>query len=337
MSTHKIEQVIQAIKNFEIKQLYELLDDNISYMNVTKSLFLKTLKKKFKSAYKDDCYSFDDVYFGICGSCNKGCEGMTFLSESGYYLDLYIESKDGKKIDDIYICNDLTNFTNLHKINDLGFSFCKDEEVTFEPSKEYLIIKQQCSLLLSEIASFKDKIKLEDLLEWYSGFNYTRGVIDQLEPLECFDYKLYNKVFNLTCRIDRITNIHSKSEQATEALINYQLATSEREKLIWFFENHQNHYGTIYFKFPKNWKVNSCVIYKANNVELIIDITGYEYVMDYFIKIDEFYDELMEKYKPLPEHFEQSENGGIEYSVENYLRLHNKHLDVVKMYDREIN
>lgn len=93
--------------------------------------------------------------------------------------------------------------------------------------------------------------------------------------------------------------------------------------MIWFFENQQNHYSTIYFKFPKNWKVNSCVIYKANNIELIIDISGYEYVMDYFIKLDNLYDKLMEKYKPLPEHFEQSESGSIEYSLENHLRLHN--------------
>ena len=57
--------------------------------------------------------------------------------------------------------------------------------------------------------------------------------------------------------------------------------------------------------------------------------------MDYFSKLDNLYNELMEKYKPLPEHFEESATGNIEYSLENHLKLHNKHIDILEMYGKE--
>ncbi|TDN87315.1 hypothetical protein DET49_1124 [Salegentibacter sp. 24] len=335
MNNNSIYQITQAIKNFDIKTLDEILDDDISYMDVTKSLFLKKLKKKFKNARKDGCHFFDDVFFGICGSCNIGCEGVTFLSKSGYYIDLFIESKDDKTVSDICICNKLNNFADLDKKIDLGFSFCKDEKVTFKASTEYTLIEQHLNTMLSDLSDFKIKIFLDDLIEWYDKFNYLRSVIDQLGPFECFDYKLYSKAFGLTNQINNIYNLKSKTEYAADALITYHQTTSEREKLIWFLENRKDHNGTINFQFPREWRKDLCVIYKINNIKLTIDFSGYEYVLDYFIKLDNFYDELMEKYKPLPEHFDESETGYIECSLENHLILHHKHLDVVEMYRRK--
>ena len=86
MTINSIDEIIQAIKSFDIASLKELLDDDTPYQDVSKALFLQKLEKKFKQAKSDDCHSFDNVFFGICESCNKGCEGMTFLSNSGYYL-----------------------------------------------------------------------------------------------------------------------------------------------------------------------------------------------------------------------------------------------------------
>ena len=325
MTINSIDEIIQAIKSFDIASLKELLDDDTPYQDVSKALFLQKLEKKFKQAKSDDCHSFDNVFFGICESCNKGCEGMTFLSNSGYYLDLFIESKDGETADDIYVCNKLTNFTDLEKSIDLGFSFYKDEHHLFKPSTEYTLIKQRFQLLKTESKYIKSPILYDELVNWYSNYDYLSNTIDQLGPFACFDYKLYGKAFNLVSQFDNIFKLKAKAEQATDGLINYHLAKTEREQLIWFYENQNNHYSTVYFKLSKNWWTNSIVNYKTDNLKLEIDISGYEYVMDYFIKLDNLYDKLMEKYKPLPEHFEQSE------------RLHNKHLDVLINYSRNNN
>jgi hypothetical protein len=330
-----IDQITQAIKNFDVASLKELLDDNKTYQDVSKSLFLKKLKKKFNQAKRDDCHSFDDVFFGICGSCNKGCEGMTFLSNSGYYLDLFIESKDSKTVDDIYVCNKLTNFTDLEKSMDLGFSFYKDEYLLFKPSTEYTLIKQQYKLLKKESKDIESPILLDELVDWYSDYDYLSNTIDRLSLFAGFDYKLYGNAFDLVSQFDNILKMKAKADQATEALINYHLAKTEREQLVWFYENQNNHYGTVYFKLSKSWRKDSIVTYKSDTLKLKIDISGYEYVMDYLEKLDALYDHLMEKYQPLPEHFEQSETGGIEYSLENHLRLHNKYLDVIEKYERK--
>ena len=335
MKINSIKEITQAIKNFDIESLKELLDDDKPYQDVSKTLFLKKLEKKFNQAKRDDCHSFDDVFFGICESCNKGCEGITFLTNSGYYLDLFIESKDGETADDIYVCNKLTNFTDLEKSMDLGFSFYKDEHFDFKPSNEYTLIKEQYELLKNESKDIKNPILYDELVDWYRDYDYLSNTIDRLGPFACFDYKLYGKAFNLVSQFDNIFKLKAKAGQATEALINYHLAKTEREQLIWFYENQNNHYGTVYFELSKSWRTDSIVNYKADALKLEIDISGYEYVMDYFEKIDALYDRIMEKYKPLPEHFEQSETGSIEYSLENYLRLHNKYLDVIERFGRK--
>ncbi len=331
----QINLITQAIKDFDIASLKELLEDDKPYQDVSKSLFLEKLEKKFNQAKRDDCHSFDDVFFGICGSCNKGCEGMTFLSNTGYYLDLFIESKDGETADDIYVCNKLTNFTDLEKSMDLGFSFYKDEHLLFKPSTEYTLIKQQYQSLKTESKNIKSPILYDEFVNWYSNYDYLSNTIDQLGPFTSFDYKLYGKAFNLASQFDNIFKLKAAAEQATEALINYHLAKTEREQLIWFYKNQNNHYGTVYFELSENWREDSIVTYNSDALRLEIDISGYEYVMDYFEKLDGLYNGLMEKYKPLPEHFEQSETGGTEYSLENHLRLHNVHLDVIKKYGRK--
>lgn len=327
-------EIIQAIKNFDIDKLSTLLHDEKPYMDVSKSLFLRTLKKKFESAKEDGCHSFDDVFFGICESCNKGCEGMTFYSNSGYYLDLFMEG-DNKFVGDIYVCNKLLNFTNLEKIYSLGFSFSLDEEVKFKPSSEYKVIKEQYKSLLKDIASFEPNIKLDKLVIWYNRYSYLKNFVDNIDPFFDLDYKLYSKAFSLISDIDDIIKINTKADYAVDALITFREAATEREKLIWFFENKNDHRSTNYFTLSEDLSIGSFIFFKSDRLELAIDISGYEYVMDYFINLDNLYDDLMEKYKPLPKHFEESETGSVEYSLQNHLRIHNKHLDVIEMYNRK--
>ena len=327
-------QIIQAIKNFDINKLDNLLDDERSYMDVSKTLFLKTLEKKFKSAKKNGCNSFDDVFFGICESCNKGCEGMTFLSNSGYYLDIYMED-DNETVSDIYVCNKLVNFPDIEKLYDLGFRFCLDEAVLFKPDSEYTIISKEYKSLLEDIEHLEPNIKLDELVSWYNDYSHIRNFVAEIDIFLSFNYKLYTKVFSLISDINKITRIKTREHHAVDALINFQKTTTEREKLIWFFENETDHYGMYLFKLPKDLSLDSFVSFKSDNIQLTIDISGYEYVMDYFRKLDDFYDELMEKYKPLPEHYEQSPDGNVEYSLESFLKLRNVHLDVVEEYGRK--
>lgn len=328
-------KIIQAIRNFDTAALQHLLDDDRSYMNVTKTLFIKTLDKQFQKAKNENCHAFDDVYFGICEHCNKGCEGMTFFSDSGFYLDLYIESKDEKSVQDIYVCNKLTNFNDLDKTMSLGFSFYKDEQLKFRPSQDYLLVKKQFRLLRSELRNLKVGIHLDDLENWYDSFSFLKNYIHNLGLFVCFEYKLYDKASTALHSIENIIAIKHHAESATDALIEFYLVKSERDKLIWYFENQKNKLSTYGFKIPKDLQNDCYIDYNLDKFKLTVDISGYEYIVDYFMKIDDSFYEFMEKFAPLPEHYKQSKTGYVECSLLNYLKLHNKHLDVVEMYQNQ--
>lgn len=328
MNKNNSDQIIRALKNFDIEALSHLLDDDKSYMNVSKKRFLRALNKAFHSARQNGSHAFDDVFFGICGHCNKGCEGRTFFSNTGHFLDLFIEAKDGTSVDDIYICNNLTNFTNLEKRYDLSFRFYKDDEVKFIPDQEYLRLRHQFNSMKSEFELLKDGISLDDLVEWYAEFDYLRSHINNLDFLDRFEYKLYKRADALVYDLDSIIIIKNRAQHAVEALIDIQMATSEKEQVIWFFENEEDHYSSS----DINSSINSNLLtFQSHKRELIINISGYEYVLDYFHKVDDVHDALMEKYQPLPEHYKHS-GTRIEYSLESYLRLHHKYLDVLDQY-----
>ena len=329
-------QIIQAIKNFDINKLNTLLDDERSYMDVSKSLFLKTLEKKFESAQKNGCNSFDDVFFGICESCNKGCEGMTFYSNSGYYLDIYMEDEN-ETVNDIYVCNKLLNFTNLKKTHDLGFNFKLDQEVRFSPDNDYIIIRNQYKSLINDLDSLNPNIKLNAFVDWFKGYSYMRNFIANTSFFVVLRYELYYKIFNLISDIDKILKVSIKAKHAIEALIDFQIATSEREKLIWFYENEADHKATKYLLIPENLSIDPVVSVKcySHNLDITVNISGYEYVIDYFRALDNFHDEMIEKYFPSQEYFLEAGEEGLVYSIEKYLTIHKVHLDVLKRYGKK--
>ena len=325
-------RIIQSIKNFDLDALESLLDNEKSYMDVSKSLFISTLQKQFEWAKVEGCHAFDDVFFGICERCNIGCEGMTFLSNSGHYLDIFIESKDGFSVDDIYVCNKLTNLFDLGKRYDLGFSFDDDEKVSFEPTSEYLLMKEQYERLQFELNNLEDGITLDKFVAWYAEFNDLNVAIEELDVFSGFNYDLFGVLSDLHWKIIDIIEIKTKSEVAIEALIDYQIAKTERDQLIWFFENEQNRFVARSDMDIARLSSDSQITFSSDILKIKLDISGYEYVLDYFLKLEDFYNDMMEKYSPLPEHYQQSETGEVICSLGSYLHLHDKYADVVQKY-----
>ncbi|SDZ92766.1 hypothetical protein [Bizionia paragorgiae] len=324
-------QIIEAIKNFDTHALKQLLDDTKSYMNVSKAQFIGALESEFEEAKKEGCFAFDDVFFGICGSCNKGCEGMTFYSNTGYFLDLFIESDSEGDVKDMYICNQLSNFTDLKKSFDLSFHFCKDQEVNFKPSKEYLQIKSLFEDFKIALSRFEDGVPLDKLVACLEDYNYLEKFITDLGPFAWMGVKLYEQVSESVYDIKRVALLKSQAEHAIEALIDYQKIASERDSVLWYFEKESDAYRLI--GFTKTEKPH-IISYSSDSLKIDIDISGYEYVVDYFYKIDALYNELMKKYKPLPEHYKA---GRIEDSLERFLELHNKYLDIVEWFRKNSN
>ena len=213
------QKVIKSIKNFNINKLNDLLDDNKSYMDVSKALFLKALENKFKEAKEQHCYNFDEVSFGICGSCNKGCEAITFLSKSGFYLDLFIESKNNIDVDNIYICSKVIDNKKYKKKYSLEPYFYEDEKVSFQPDSDYKFFEEKYKLMISDIDSFKEDLSFKDFIIWYDKYNDLKG----LDFLETTLLKLYTKINDDVKAINKIIDKETENfvKSIKEAVSGY--------------------------------------------------------------------------------------------------------------------
>src|SRR5690554_3002808 len=240
MKTNPKSQIIQAIKELDIDKLGDLLDDDKSYMKVTKTLFLSKLSEKFEAVRKEGKHSFDDVFFGVCGSCVEGCEGITFLCDSGLYLDLCLEEENDEVVD-ICVCYQLVNFITLEKKQGLGFFFAKDEQVDFHPSSEYLEIEQAYKTLVKEMTLFTEPIKLDDFVSWFAHFYSLREFVSHLNPYYAVEFNLYTEVLVLISQIESIITLKTREHEVVDILIDYQNAKTERDQLIWLFEHRDDY------------------------------------------------------------------------------------------------
>lgn len=331
MENRERSKIINAIKNLDINQLDTLLDDGKSYMQVSKLQFLERLAKSFEAVREEGYNAFDDVFFGASRSCYKKGEGMTFITNQGFYLDLYIEEKNGA-VNDIYVCHDLVNFIELDKEYDLGFCFYHDEKIGFIPNLDYLAIRDEYNQLLAEIELLKPSTNLDGLERLYPTYQKLEKLLDKFGLFIAFEYRLYSKAYNLIMEIEDLFQIKAKEHIAIDAIIDLQKAKTEREKLIWYFKNRKESLCLSHISIPNDLKIDPFITYTSKCLNIDIDVSGYEYVLDYFKHLNELYHEFMEKYKPLPEHLEQASNGSVQYKLESFLRLQNKYIDIVDKY-----
>ncbi|MEY3500891.1 MAG: hypothetical protein RL308_2560 [Bacteroidota bacterium] len=119
----QLDAVLYFLQRLDIDMVSNVLEDNRTYQNFEKPLFIKKLDAALNEFIEaGDTYL--NRYKGSCNSksCNYKCKGYSFVgNNSASYFDLIIDVKDGV-INDIYEC----------------FSFkCEDERVL---KNEYIVV-----------------------------------------------------------------------------------------------------------------------------------------------------------------------------------------------------
>jgi hypothetical protein len=99
--------VVYFIQRLDIDMINDILDDNRTYQDMKKNIFIHKLGICFDefTAAGD---TFLHYYGGHCRSktCNFNCSGFSFVgNNSKNYLDLIIDTKEGV-IQDIYECGE---------------------------------------------------------------------------------------------------------------------------------------------------------------------------------------------------------------------------------------
>lgn len=97
--------VLYFLQRLDIDMVSRVLEDNRTYQNFAKSLFIKKLDDAL-----DEFIEAGDTYLnryeGLCNSksCNYKCKGYSFVGNAcGNYFDLIVDAKDAIVID-IYEC-----------------------------------------------------------------------------------------------------------------------------------------------------------------------------------------------------------------------------------------
>jgi len=103
--TTQVDAVLYFLQRLDIVMVSSILNDNRTYQNFKKPLFIKKL-----AAALDEFIEAGDTYLkrhdGVCNSktCNFNCKGFSFVgNQSENYMDLILDIQDGIVLD-IYEC-----------------------------------------------------------------------------------------------------------------------------------------------------------------------------------------------------------------------------------------
>ena len=155
----KKEAIIKYIKEMNTDMLSLILDDDRSYMDTSKEIFLEKLDKVFSDCKFREVEEFSEVCKGRCaGDCsNKDTKGYRFLNEKVGGLDLLFEEENDDIIDICY-CSRFevedtakTNYSLYMKVYD-------DEKVDFFPTFEQINLTNKIALLQTKYNAFKNQV-----------------------------------------------------------------------------------------------------------------------------------------------------------------------------------
>jgi len=319
--------IIEAIKSLDFDALQNILDDNRSYMNVSKDLFLLTLKQHLDEYA--ELKSFEKVIEGICNYCNKGCKAYKFKSENSPSLSLYFEEKDGK-VTDIYLCHSLKDDTAVEGERTIDFSFYEEESVNFIPTDDYLWKVHTINKAVEQFNNMPSIgiVPVEHLVHWYDEYNNLANEIQINNPFNVIRYKAYTRINALYQKVSDLVYNYKNVDLARRALDMYRDIDFGNEKNVvqWLLEN--DFYKFYLPKESYNWEKTGIIILDTNP-QLRVDC---RICLDSFF-LSKNYSTLlygiMEKYKPTEEHYKNN-GGAIEYSLETYLTLLNKYPDLIE-------
>ena len=217
----KTHAIIDAFCEMDIERLANLLDDDRTYQEAKKSLFLKKLRPVFDELGSKGENRLE-MCGGICGSeeCNFGCRGYLFKSPlSGKNISfIFEETKDGEDFQDIYHCSRFKpNEGTVDTNNSLVLFIWADEKASFHRSDVYLQKMEQCKSAIAEMnieGIGEMVISKVNLIQWLEKYKKTHAGFE-LPP---FFYETFNIFYDLYNDIQKADQYLRHEDVALEAI-----------------------------------------------------------------------------------------------------------------------
>ena len=306
-----ISGLINAISEMDIKALELILEDNVSYQDTTKTIFLQKLKEVFKDFQKEDNKLIP--YEGKCKSdecSNKNKKGIAFVgNKSGRYINFIIEENEDGSVKDIYTCSDFCTNENAVDKNkkQLSFTIYKDENVGFNPSNAFTFLNNKSISAINELKQLNNtEFSKEQIIAWVKDYEETYNSMTWVNMF----YKDHSPFYKCYQHINEIYQFLIIEEEASFALEEFKSVNlnEEIQLLKWLVKYEHLYYELILLcaniVTEESLQTGNSLLHKDYTVYFKTNIL--QNCIDLQELIDKHYYEKLNKYNTLSQ--EEQEN-----------------------------
>jgi len=306
-----ISGLINAISEMDCKAIELILEDNVSYQDTTKIIFLQKLKEVFADFQKEDNKLIP--YEGKCISdkcTNKNKKGIAFVgNKSGRYINFIIEQNEDSTVKDIYTCSGF--FTNENVIDEnkrkLDISVYNDEKVNFTPSSSYNYLKNKSITALNEIKQHNDcEISKEQIITWIKSYEELYNSMNWINNYYKYHYSFYELYYHIN-EVYKFLMIENEAKIAIDEF-KYINLDNEIDLLKWLVKYEHLYYELILLcaniVTEESLQTGNCVLHKDHTVYFKTNIL--QNCIDLQELLEKHYYEKLNKYNTLSQ--EEQEN-----------------------------
>ena len=306
-----ISGLINAISEMDCKAIELILEDNVSYQDTTKIIFLQKLKEVFADFQKEDNKLIP--YEGKCISdkcTNKNKKGIAFVgNKSGRYINFIIEQNEDRTVKDIYTCSVFC--TNENVINEnkrkLDITVYNDEKVTFTPSSSYNYLKNKSITALNEIKQLNNcEISKEEIITWIKSYEELYNSMNWINNFYKHHYSFYWLYYHIN-EIYKFLMIENEAKIAIDEF-KYINLDNEIDLLKWLVKYEHLYYELILLcaniVTEESLQTGNCVLHKDHTVYFKTNIL--QNCIDLQELLEKHYYEKLNKYNTLSQ--EEQEN-----------------------------
>ena len=303
--------LINAISEMDCRAIELILEDNVSYQDTTKSIFLQKLKEVFTDFQKEDNKLIP--YEGKCNSdkcTNKNKRGIAFVgNKSGRYIDFIIEQNEDSTVKDIYTCSVFCTNENVIDENKrkLDISVYNDEKVNFTPSSTYNYLKNKSITALNEIKQLNNcEISKEEIITWIKSYEELYNSMNWINNFYKHHYSFYWLYYHIN-EIYKFLIIENEAKIAINEF-KYINLDNEIDLLKWLVKYEHLYYELILLcaniVTEESLQTGNCVLHKDHTVYFKTNIL--QNCIDLQELLEKHYYEKLNKYNTLSQ--EEQEN-----------------------------
>jgi len=337
----KINQIVGAFQKMDITLLETLLDNNKTYQDATKEVFLRKVNKVF-TEFKASGDTHLQAHSGVCNSnidrCpNKGCTGYSFVGNHSKKHSGFI-FKDLKGITkDIHYCSGFhINDETVEIGNSIRIEIKQDEKADFNPSEYFLIEIQKYKSAYKELMQHQKEIINKELygawFEKYSDLYESRSL-----P---YSYTYSDKFFWLYSDIEELMEFLETTDEAKQAVEEFQNIdeNNELQLLEWLVKYEEAGKALTLFLFEEvDYEYpERTAFFKQRNLK--ISTKDFEYLFKFYHLFDKYYHDMLEKHRVEEEHPDDFQERFFRTKKEEHLlyykQKYQEYLDEYKKYSR---